>query len=98
MNMNKIDLFKKLIKGEVKTIECFEPEFGVIERGTRFDFNEDSIIVTLWSSMNNIKESKEIVADRGLALCFFKQAIWSGKTAKIWKEGDEVIWEELVRD
>ena len=96
MNRNEmIDLFKKLMKGEIKTIECFEPAFDLVERGTRFDFNEDSIIVTLWSSMNGIKETKEIIADRGLAMCFFKQAIWSAKTIKVWKEDDDVVWEEL---
>lgn len=91
----KLDLFKSLMKGEIRTIETFEPVFDLVDRGARFDYNEDSIIVTLWSSMNGIKETKEIVADRGLALCFFKQAVWCAKTIKIWKEDDDVIWEEL---
>lgn len=97
MYMNKyemIDLFKKLMKGEVKTVKCFEPVFDLVERGVQFDYNKDSIIVTLWNSMNGIKETKEIVADRGLALCFFKQAIWCAKEVKAWNEDDESTWVE----
>lgn len=97
MYMNKyemIDLFKKLMKGEVKTVKCYEPTFDLVERGAQFDYNEDTIIVTLWDSMNGIKEKKEIIADRGLALCFFKQAIWCAKEVKAWNEDDESTWVE----
>ena len=50
MNRNEmIDLYKKLMKGEVKTIKCLEPVFDLVERGARFDYNEDSIIFSTYS-------------------------------------------------
>lgn len=98
MNMNKnemIDLFKKLMKGEVLTIKCLEPEFDLIERGAQFEYNKDTIIVTLWNSMNGIREQKGIIADRGLALCFFKQAVWCAETVEAWdKSNAKTVWVE----
>lgn len=79
-----IDLFKKLMKGEIKTIKSFEPVFDLVERGAQFDYNEDSIIVTLWNSVNRVREKREIVADRGLAWCYFKQAIWCADSIEVW--------------
>lgn len=96
MNRNEmIDLFKKLMKGEVKTIKCLEPVFDLVERGTRFDFNEDTVIVTLWNSIDNVKESKEMIVDRGLALCLYKQAVWCAQEIIAEdKDGSVTTWEE----
>ena len=86
MKMNKEEmfkLFKKLCKGEIESIIIYEPKFDRVERGAKFFWCEDSIDVVLWNSWDNVKENKDMIVSRGLAWCFFKQAMYSAERVDV---------------
>lgn len=73
--MNVNEMFFKLVNGKVNFLTVEETVCSSVSRITTF-VPEDNFHfkVTIVTTIDNITDSKEIIADRGLTLCLLKLA------------------------